>query len=179
MTSIFRQGKSTDILQLRQVVPESAWPIVERNAAEKLLLSSGKTLEGLGQVMNKTTLETLEATFRPETIRALTDISEAAQRIGIERLMRTVRGRAGFNLINMTQGGLMVNLAVGAVPAGVAVQTAIVLTPPILAKVLTSKTGSQWLSVGLKMPAGSREAVTLGSRIMGIVLRPEGPEQQQ
>ena len=173
ISSLFKQGKSSNMIEFRQVVPPRDWPIFERAAADKLLLASGKSLENLGQMMNRTSRETLEATFRPETIQALTDIAEASQRIGLERVERMARGRAGFNLINMTQGGLMVNLALGAVPGSVAVQTAIVLTPPVLAKILTSETGAKLLSIGLKMPAGSREAVTLGSRLLGIVMRPE------
>ncbi|KKN21032.1 hypothetical protein LCGC14_0929520 [marine sediment metagenome] len=148
---IFQTGDVTNIKALRSIIGERDWPMFQRAFADDLM--SKGNIENFNQIMDKQQMESLQQVFTDGQIQVLQDIATIAERFRPGELAQSARVRPGFNLINIGQGGLMVNLALGERGVGDnrLAQGLIVLSPPMIAKLLTSQTGVRWLTVGLRL----------------------------
>jgi len=109
--SIFQTGDVTNIKALRSVVGEQDWPMFQRAFADDLMHKGN--LDNFHQVLEKQQLESLQEVFNNEQIQVLHDIAAASQRFRPGALGEAQRTPLGFNLVNITQGGIAVNLALG------------------------------------------------------------------
>lgn len=87
--------------------------------------------------------------------------------------------KTGTIFIQLKQPGAVMQLS-GAALAGIgliqdevdisttALGAAIVLSPPVLARLMTNPTSIKWILQGMKIPAGTREATALATRILPI-----------
>ena len=84
----------------------------------------------------------------------------------LARAQQKIGEGTGRMLIQLTQGGALIDLAVG-IPGGRfrKVSAVIILGPVVLAKLMTSKVGKKFLTEGLLTPNASRAAGPLGLRI--------------
>lgn len=87
--------------------------------------------------------------------------------------------KTGTIFIQLKQPGAVMQLS-GAALAGIgliqdevdisttALGAAIVLSPPVLARLMTNPTSIKWILQGMKIPAGTREAAALATRLLPI-----------
>lgn len=146
---LFQTGDVTNIKALRSVVGERDWPMFQRAFADDLM--SRGNIENFNQVLDKQQLESLQQVFNNNQIQVLQDIATIAERFRPDELTQAARVKPGFNLINIGQGGLMLNLATNTVSGSRFKQGLIVLSPAMIAKILTSETGTKWLTIGLRL----------------------------
>ena len=104
---------------------------------------------------------TLEAVFGKKTRDEILDFALTA-----ERVQRRPEGSLGM-LIQLTQGSAILALAGGAIEPSVAGTT--LITPLVLAKMMTSKGGAKMLATALKTPEGSKAASLIGIKLAKLV----------
>ena len=149
--SILQTGDVTNIKALRSVIGERDWPLFQRAFVDDLL--SRGNLENFNQVLDKQQLESLQQVFSNEQIQVLQDIATAAERFRPGALIEQQRKPLGFNLVNIAQGGLAINLVLGdrGVQVSPLTQGLVILTPAMIAKLLTNPTSVKWLTIGLRL----------------------------
>lgn len=166
---IVRPGAVTPILNLKKSVSKSDFALVKQKFMENVLTSplesEGQALFSPARVSNRLAHygdDTLKAVFDPSELQAIRDVGTAGNMIGtVTRLAGTQP--TGKSVLWATTGGLLVY-----VPS-VAGRLAVLLTPPMLAKMYLSDTGRKLLTTGLRMEASNPAAAGLAARIAGFV----------
>lgn len=173
--SIFQTGDVTNIKALRSVIGERDWPLFQRAFADDLL--SRGNLENFNQVLDKQQLESLRQVFSNEQMQVLQDIATVSERFRPGVLIEKQRKALGFNLVNIAQGGLVINLALGERGAGgsLLTQGALILTPAMIAKLLTNSTSVKWLTIGFRLknnhPLGAQVMENITDVLVGTASR--------
>jgi len=173
--SIFATGDVTNIKALRSIVGERDWPMFQRAFADDLL--SRGNLENFNQVLDKQQLESLQQVFSNEQMQVLQDIATVAERFRPGALGDKLRKPLGFNLVNIAQGGLAINLVLGdrGINVNPLTQGLIILTPAMIAKVLTNQTSVRWLTIGLRLknnhPLGAQVIENITNVLVGSASR--------
>jgi len=189
---IFRTGNVEEIMKAKRAVRLSAkytgqssdavWNQMQKGYLDTLLRRSSTTSnlsasattesvvgEGLDVSGSKLIKEftdpkkarTLEAVFGKKTRDEILDFALTA-----ERVQRRPEGGLGM-LIQLTQGSAILAVAGGAFDPSVAGTT--LITPLVLAKMMTSKGGAKMLATALKTPEGSKAASLIGIKLAKLV----------
>jgi len=76
-------------------------------------------------------------------------------------------------VIQLMQAGAAMNLLTGGVPSLTKESAAVLISPPILSRMIANPTFSKWLGAGFRMPKGSPQAAALVTRLLRAKLEIE------
>jgi len=158
LNSVFKKGSVTEPTALRNIVGEQDWPIFQRAFIQKMVGKRPGDISSLGNRLLDQGDDSLRAILSSEQIQALQDMAIVAERSQLGDLAKGFSKAPGFTLINMAQGGLAINMFAGAVDVTFIGQGLLFLTPPMIAGLLTSRTGAKLLSVGMRMQSSNPQA---------------------
>lgn len=176
---IVKPNAVTDINTLKNALGQESFKPVQRAFMEKLLSTEGADAFSPAKFStsaNKFEPETLNAVFGAEKVKEIQDFWKVSQRIfQTERRVGNPSGTAQ----NLITPGFWGGLAVLATHnPGLAASA--VITPPMLAKIYTSKTGMKLLTEAVQTPANSPKAAQLLNRLSGILQEtPPTPEMRK
>ena len=175
--AVLKPGASTRVRLVRKAVGEDVWQRFQSVAAEDIFKRAempGGQISGekLQQVLTGRSgygMAKLKEVFSPEQIDGFQRFANA---------MKVVQDRtsdaSGKMLIQMTQGGAVLNLAAnmtGLADTGLeATSGAILLGPAMLAKAMTNPKAVDWLIKGWQLPSGSTEAGVVGGHLLQALL---------
>lgn len=157
---------------IRNAVGKEAWKPFQRIVMQGMMMKAGYgTEKGLqGEQWLKTMFEKgpgaeakMKAIFDPQIISNMKKFAEALQ------VMQSQRGaKEGTMWIQLAQATALGAFAfgTGAVKGG---SLTILMMPPVLAFVMTHPRLAHWLTQGMQMPAGSKEGITLLSKVLAAV----------
>ena len=188
--AVLKPGASTRVRLVRKAVGEDVWQRFQSVAAEDIFKRAempGGQISGekLQQVLTGRSgygMAKLKEVFSPEQIDGFQRFANA---------MKVVQDRtsdaSGKMLIQMTQGGAVLNLAAnmtGLADTGLeATSGAILLGPAMLAKAMTNPKAVDWLIKGWQLPSGSTEAGVVGGHLLQALLprkyMPDFPKSTQ
>ena len=156
-------GATTPIREARAAIGPEGWKAVQARTAENLLNDAlskdGQTLAGdklLGK-LREMSPATLREVYPDDGAQALWTLGRV-----LERTQRKSNPYARTGIL-LAQGGVLVGAAQFSVDPTTA--GAIILTPQLLARVLTSKTGAKWLTTGLEASPGTKLAAQAARKI--------------
>lgn len=162
---LMRPDNSSAIDLVREAVgPEALGPI-QREAADLLIqrkvgsntiswTATAKKIQSMGE-------ETLSAMFPDGQAKRIQDFAQLM--VKLQNRPAQGIGRVG---ILLTQWGAVAGVMSGTFTAP---SMGVLLTPPILSRIMASPTGLKWLTIGLKNPAGSPQAVRAGAQLMTFI----------
>jgi hypothetical protein len=170
---IFQNGAVTQIRNVKDLVPAKTFETLKASYVQKIMQES---INGGDFVVGKTLKHKLKAMGQP----ALKEIfsQQELQRIyNVAKIGETVQrptGGGGGMLVQLMQGSGAVGLVTGLTTGrnDVAASSGIVLIAPnVLARMVLSPAGSRYLMQGFRIPARSKEAATISSKILSSVAR--------
>lgn len=167
--SAVRDGRPLLIRKLRETIADpNVWKDVQgqffadtlSKAADTGGIVSGesllKQLKKFGEPALKELFPDGSANTFRNLARALKLSQQAASEEGTGRLF-----------IQFTQGGALLNLAGGGpLPTASAL---VLLAPPTMARLFTNRTIARWLTIGLKAPPGSSEAIRASAQVVAAM----------
>lgn len=172
----FKRNNTANILKLKAVTDKKTWNELQSTYLSEVIDASTKDTAVVGKNMekqlNKLGEKGLKAVFGDN----LADIKTFVNTVK----MVQDKGLATKSdvLIQLTQGGALMNVAsapftgggglAGLVPSG-----AILLSPWVVAKIMTNKMGIKWLTEGLVTRVGTKEAIKIAARLGAL----EGKER--
>lgn len=183
---LVKPGATTPIREARAAIGPQGWKSVQARTAETILNSAlskdGETLAGdrlLGE-LRKYSSATLREIYPDDGAQALWTLGRV-----LERTQRKSNPYARTGIL-LAQGGVLVGATqfnLDPTAAG-----AVILTPALLARLLTSKTGAKWLTTGLEASPGTKLAAQAARKVaeqLGVSLTgvrepgqpPPGPTQ--
>jgi hypothetical protein len=173
--TLMRRGQLSNIKIAEKAVGPQQWQNFQSQAAMKLLApDSPQGLVGTRIARNLANAgdDTVRQIFKGRTddLKTLARTIELAQR-------GPAAGVPGGQAIQLAQPGALLyttGLAAGLAPGGPAAgatAAAVLLAPPLMARILTHPQGIKWLTVGLQAPRGSKEAIRAGTILSGIIGR--------
>lgn len=168
--TLVKPNATTPIREARAAIGPQGWKAVQARVADDLL---SKATDG-DDLSGKKLLQELKTLSQP-TLREVFPEGDAGQALWVlgrtlERAQRAAPKSAKVG-VWIAQSGATVSLLSGSVPAA---GGAILLTPAILGKILTSKTGAKWLTTGLAAPKGSKLAAQAARKVLEQYLLTEG-----
>lgn len=167
---IFSPGNSQKLKILRNMIGPDEWPLYQKAFVENLIGGKNFNLAGLGQVLDEYGEETLKAVLEEPILQGLRDLALIGARTGIQDLSKVGARRLQFNLVNIVEGGLAVNLVTQSVgKMGVGAQgghIVALLAPSAIAKLVTTPGGVQYLTTGLKMSAKAKQTAEVAKNII-------------
>lgn len=170
---IFQNGAVTQIRNVRDLVPTKTFETLKASYIQKIMQES---LNGGDFVVGKTLKHKLKAMGQPALKEIFTP--QELQRIyNVAKIGETVQkptGGGGGMLVQLMQGsgavGVVTGLSTGR--SDVAASGGIVLLAPnVLSRMILSPAGSRYLMQGFRIPARSKEAATISSKILSSVAR--------
>jgi len=170
MQTVFRKGNLTEIKTLKTIVPKEDWWLFQREAADELvgkMLNASTSKTALNH-FNAIGDDAIKATYSPNQIKILNKIRDVVTSSGYHHSKSRIPSRAGFNIINITQGGMAINMLASALPLSKVGQLAFVLSPAAIAKVITHQEGAKLLLEGMKTPKTAKVAAGIVARIYAI-----------
>jgi hypothetical protein len=167
---LFVPGSVENIRLVRKLVDKDTWKQMQQSWLQDLLRPNPLTgiIEGK-PILNKLANmgePTLKEMFDPGHIK---DIEQFA--LMAYKTQRIKSEAPGKMLVQLMQGSAIIQV-IGATVAwqldhpGKAV--AILLGPAVLARIFTNRAGIKYLTTGLTIPAGTRQAVALTTKILGL-----------
>jgi hypothetical protein len=175
---VFQHNNVTTINNLKNAVDAPTW--------DKMLSWHWRDVyaksDGNGAAMREAFFGAKSGLGEKEMVQAY-----GAERVGLykqvinamETGQKQTTDKTGTIFIQLKQPGAVMQLS-GAALAGIgliqdevdisttALGAAIVLSPPVLARLMTNPTSIKWILQGMKIPAGTREATALTTRILPI-----------
>lgn len=175
---VFQHNNISTIQNLKNAVDAPTWnkmlswhwrDVYEHSAGDAASMREGffGAKSGLGEK------EMVQA-YGPERVQQYKQLLNA-----MESAQKTAQDKTGTIFIQLKQPGAVMQLS-GAALAGLGLiqdevdvtQTvaglAIVMAPAVLARLMTNPTAAKWLIDGMKIPAGTKEAAALASRILPL-----------
>lgn len=202
---IFSTGNVTEIAQVKKALRTAAvfgkkegisydktWKQMQSGYLDSVLSRSSKASElpinaGVGEVSKKgldISGKKLLAEFSdPKKQRTLSTVFSKEQRESIleyaqiaERTQRTPEGGLGI-LMQLTQGGAIIGAVSGNLdPAEAGL---LLLSPTILARVMTNPKGARLLATALKTPAGKGASSAIMAKLAGMVHRAQSEDETE
>lgn len=164
---LLQRNNSTAIDAVRQASGPAAFEEVQSAAMQRILQANSRSSR-----INWDQVVTRLDNLGDDTLKAMFPGDHAAEvrRVAtlMQNLKRTPAGGIGKVGIQLTQWGAAAGLATGNLPPEAAV---VLLTPPMLAKIFTSKIGLKYLTTGLTAPVGSQRAITAGTQLLAFLGR--------
>lgn len=162
--TILRPGRVSDIKRVRSIVDKETWQELQRHFV-KDIFENATDIDGI--ILGKNILGSLKRYTQPTLNEILPSqqIKDIRTFATIAKHMQIKQGEGmGRMLVQLTQGGAAVALFTG---SGFKKEVAAILLGPLmLGRAFTSPTIGKWLTTGLKLKAGTKQAITLGTRIM-------------
>lgn len=183
-----KPGRVTSIKRVRRIleqptgkgaIDKTAWPMVQANFVEGLIKKSTNVD---GDLIGKTFLRNIRKFKDTESLRELfpnkftrDKMQFLAVGLAMSQGKATSEG-AGRVAIQLMQPGAAMQVAGAIVGVGgfTATGTAIVVAPPVLSQIMSSRVGSKWLLEGIKAPPGSKEYFTAVTKLAAEVTRMQG-----
>lgn len=168
---IFRPGATKQIKVVKNLVDKETWTTLKSAYLEQILKESSdidKVVLGKSFLnkLNKVGDDTLKEIYNGQELASIKSIGRLGQ------LIQAPTGGSGAMLIQLQQAGAVVQLAglVGLASTPFKKTSGFILiSPPVLSRMLANPTWSKWLSTGFKMPRGSRAASSLAVRLIKTV----------
>ena len=150
------------------------WPMFQRALVTKLIGGTTFNLKGLKGELARLGDDSLRAVLDKTTIDGLKDLGEVGVRTGIGKLEEVGANRLSFNMLNLVEGGLAVNVLRAGSKSRL-LSIALFLSPSMIAKLVTSPGGIQYLTTGFKMSAKNKQAMEVAKGIArAVVASPSG-----
>lgn len=181
--SAFKHNNPATIRKIKGVVSnKEAWTEIRgqfvRDAFEK---SSNE----LGELSGKRLLKYLKKWENGGSLKEVLSVEQAKNIKQIARTLQIVESSASNEKIGSIAIQLLQVGAAGALfeynersASGGAQAAAIIFGPAVMARALTNKSFSKWLTIGFKAPAGSKQATMAASRVSAILLN-EGATRKE
>jgi hypothetical protein len=153
-----------DIVKAKNAVGADGWNQVKGAFLQKLLAGRGDSTVTGAELMNRL------GKYGPETVEAVFG-QQAADIWKIGRILATVqkaREGTGGVWIQLTQAGAAGGLLLGSAPGKA---LTVLLTPVMMSRVLLSAPARRWLTIGMRAPAGSKEAVQASAQLLAFLGR--------
>jgi hypothetical protein len=168
-----KSGKTIDEKGVWDTISQGYYKGLIEDASKSGQLDAGALL---GKLNSSKTKRTLQAAFSPEQYAAIKDFAEIAN--------KTQDNPGRSMVVKIVQSGIVVGAATAAINSdyersGAGVGVVFGLGPVGIAWALTNPKTAKWLTTGLNLPAGSKMAGGLISRLMGEAIKyaPEGSIQ--
>ena len=159
--SLIGGKRTTPIREARAAIGPEAWKKVQARVADDTLT---KATNDAGEIVGSDLLGELRK-LSPATLKEIYpgDEARALWTLGrvLERSQKSVPATAKVG-VYLAQSGVILGVLRGAVSPQA---LGILLTPKLLANILTSPRGAKWLTTGLEAPAGSKLAAQAARKI--------------
>ena len=137
----------------------------------------GTKLKGI--ITDDRTRAVMKEAFSADQIKNIDNIADWGM------MTQTPTKGGGAMLIQLTQAGAVANLFAlpfehgAARSASEGASAGLLLTPPILSKLMASKQGAYWLSRGVKLPANSPEAMGVVAKLVNLAKQANAPDENR
>lgn len=157
-------GNIGPVLTMKNNLTKDQWSYFQRGFADKLVNSKPggiktATLADLDSNLKNYSDDYLEEVLGKDSLKVLKTIADNATRQRLGVLQAPPGRKQAFSLVNVFQGGLIATAGSGGfgLAGGEGATAAIIITMVVLPRLIMSKTGARLLSVGLSVPAKSKE----------------------
>ncbi len=141
-----------------------------------------KSTNEVGEISGKQLLKQVKKWREGGSLAALLSKSEAAELQKVAQTLRLVEsatttekvGSVAIQLLQVGAAGTIFSLNENRAE-GTGLAAAIIFGPAVMAKALTNKSFSKWLTIGLRSPPGSKQGTLAATRLITL-LRKEGAE---
>lgn len=170
---VFIPNNAKNLTALRTLMGQD-WPMFQRALVTKLIGGTTFNLKGLKGELARLGDDSLRAVLDKATIDGLRDLGEVGVKTGIGKLEEVGANRLSFNMLNLVEGGLAVNVLRSGSKSKL-LSIALFLSPSMIAKLVTSPGGIQYLTTGFKMSAKNKQAMEVAKGIArAVVASPSG-----
>jgi len=160
--SLIGGKRTTPIREARAAIGPDAWKKVQARVADDTLT---KATNDKGEIIGSDLLGELRK-LSPATLKEIYpgDEAKALWTLGrvLERSQKSVPATAKVG-VYLAQSGVILGVLRGAVSPQA---LGILLTPRVMANIMTSKTGAKWLTTGLEAPKGSKLAAQASRKVL-------------
>jgi len=177
---IFQSGADDTIAAVKKAVDDKTWKTLKASWVENLLKTEGEAIpsgKALFAKLDDMTPSTLNAIFGDaEHVKDLFDIARVGQ------IIQAPTGGGGGMIIQLTQAAELAIAGKGIVTGRPKLPGVILWGPAIVGRILSTKTGAELISQGLRMPVGSKGAGVLIARLTreaAIAKREEASRRQR
>lgn len=164
---LLKANNSTAITLVRDAVGDAGMRPIERASIDRLAAVDPKT----GQIDWGSMMKRLDD-MGTDTLDAMFPRGQAQDLQKLTRLMLNVERKpvtkAGRLAIAVSQWGAFAGVMSGTMTGPSAV---VLITPPVLARIMSNPTGLKWLTTGLQAPLGSAEAIRAGAQLTAFLRR--------
>lgn len=169
---LFQRGDVTDIRMVRKIVGQKDWGKVQgqffRQMVERSLDNGVPNGQRILNNMERMTEPTLKEIFPFELDKAKLKKFRTAANIIKTSESRQAEG-TGRMLIQLTQGGALVNVVAGS--RGKGASMLVLFGPPGLARLMTSDLGIKWLGMGFRPAGGMKELLATTGQVVGFLAK--------
>jgi len=175
----FKANNLKEVQALREIIPESDWKLFQRQFISDITEGG---LEGIDSTLKKYTKEMVEAVLGEDQIILLKELNLMAKRSKLNSLKGYATNKQQLGILNILQGGLVIQASgaglgflTGAATGHDPYKAALIgtgaatLAPPMLAKLMSTKFGREWLTTGFGLAKNSPKAdkwLRMGNDIM-------------
>lgn len=191
--ALFKPNNVSNIRQARESLPADVWGDLQARYIDDVFTKSGTADGGFdGRKMLELLNTRKGGGVGPDSVNEIFRANpDARQNVeAVARAWQQVQGKSSRSnsVVSFSQHGAMITLAASmagltpASPYGEALTGtagALIITPAILAKLMTSKAGSHWLTEGIKTPAWSGKAAGVTSKLIGEAIRLKSEENDR
>jgi hypothetical protein len=167
VASVFQNGSVTQIRNVKNIIKPATFQKLKASFTEQLFKSAekeegvvaGSTLQSKLRKMGDPALKEI---YTPEELASIHNFAKAGQ------ALQKRAGGGGGMLIQLMQAGAIGSIGVGLTTGNTGATASgatILIGPKVLAKMLLNPTAAKWLTAGFSIPAGSKAAMTVGSKI--------------
>lgn len=163
---LLTRNRSTAITAVKEAVEPADFTQVQSVALQRLIAPNSRTGRmNWGEItarLDRAGDDTIGTLFPGDHAKEIRRVADLMLKLGQSKT------GVGKLAVQFSQAGSIIGLATGTLPEA---SGTVLLAPAILARIFSNPTALRWLSVGLRAPKGSREAITAATQVVGFLGR--------